>query len=373
MTAHDAGEQDRTADLITSNEELQRQIEGRSRAEERFTKAFHSNPSPMAISTQDGHFLEVNQAFLRVLGFESHEVIGRKSSDLELFPDAQRFLAARVILYEQGSLKDYALDVRTKSGRVRHGLFSGEIIQLRDRQVLLTVMHDITERKQAEDALQRQHRTLKRLLEASDRERQLIAYEIHDELAQQLAGAIMQFQTYEGLKGQNPELAAKAFAAGMTMLQQSHYETRRLIAGVRPPILDEMGVVEAIAHLVNEQSRFGRPAIEYRAKTRFDRLSPTLENAVYRIVQEALANACQHSQSSSVRVSLAQRGEQLRIEIRDWGAGFDPQAIQENRFGLEGIRERARILGGKCRISSQLGQGTQIVVQLPVVLREQGE
>ena len=235
---------------------------------------------------------------------------------------------------------------------------------------VMAVIRDITERKRAEETLQKEHRTLKHLLQSSDHERQLIAYEIHDGLAQQLAGAIMQFQTYAHLKDKKPKLAAKAYDAGMTMLQQGHFEARRLIAGVRPPILDESGVVAAVGHLVNEQSRLKGPKIEYRSRVDFDRLAPIVENAIYRIVQEGLTNACQHSKSEKVRVSLVQREDRVRIEIRDWGIGFDTKAVQENRFGLEGIRQRARLLGGKCSIRSTTGKGTRITVELPVVARE---
>ena len=89
---------------------------------------------------------------------------------------------------------------------------------------------------------------LKHLLHASDRERQLIAYEIHDGLAQELAGALMQLQP-SITQRQDPKEAAKAYEAAMTLLQRGHFESRRLIAGVRPLILDESGVVEAITHL----------------------------------------------------------------------------------------------------------------------------
>jgi len=232
------------------------------------------------------------------------------------------------------------------------------------------VISDITERKRAEEALRKEYRTLKHLLQSSDHERQLIAYEIHDGLAQQLAGAIMQFQTFAHLRDKKPGLAAKAFDAGTTMLQQSHYETRRLIAGVRPPILDESGVVAAVGHLVNEQVRLKGPRIDYRSRVDFDRLAPILENAIYRIAQEALMNACRHGKSEKVRVSLLQHGDRVRIEIRDWGVGFDPKAMQGNRFGLEGIRQRTRLLGGKCGIRSVMGKGTRITVELPVVERE---
>ncbi len=87
------------------------------------------------------------------------------------------------------------------------------------------------------------------------------------------------------------------------------------------------------------------------------------------IVQEGLTNARTHSKSEKIVVNLVQRGDRLRIEIRDWGVGFDPKNVQKNRFGLDGIRERARILGGKCSIKSKPGKGTSIVVELPVVER----
>ena len=203
------------------------------------------------------------------------------------------------------------------------------------------VITDITERKRAEDVLRKEHGNLRHMLRSSDNERQLIAYEIHDGLAQQLAGAIMQFQAYGHLKDRQPKQAAKAYEAGLTMLQQGHSEARRLIAGVRPPILDEAGVAEAISHLIHEQSRLKGPKIEHRSRVDFDRLDPTLENAIYRIAQEALTNACKHSKSERISVNLLQRGDRLRIEIRDWGAGFDRKAVPKSRFGLEGIRQRA--------------------------------
>jgi signal transduction histidine kinase len=234
----------------------------------------------------------------------------------------------------------------------------------------MAVIRDITERKRAETTLRKEHRTLQHLLQSSDHERQLIAYEIHDELAQQLAGAIMQFQTYDHLKETKLQLASKSYEAGMTMLRQGHFEARRLINGVRPPILDEQGIAAAIAHLLNEHDLHDRPNIEYHSKLDFDRLAPALENAIYRIVQEGLANACQHSKSETVRVSLVQQEDRLRIEIRDWGVGFNTGVVEANRFGIEGIRQRARLLGGKFTIRSKPGKGARITVELPVVLRD---
>jgi two-component system sensor histidine kinase DegS len=180
----------------------------------------------------------------------------------------------------------------------------------------------------------------------------------------------MQFQIYAHAKQTKPKEAAKAFDAGMTMLQQSHVETRRLISGVRPPILDESGVVAAIAHLVYDPAFDQGPKIDLRNRVTFSRMAPVLENGIYRIVQEGLSNARNHSKSKKILVSLKQRDDRLRIEIRDWGVGFDPKTVHENRFGLEGIRERARLLGGKCNIKSKPGKGASIVVELPVAERD---
>jgi signal transduction histidine kinase len=207
------------------------------------------------------------------------------------------------------------------------------------------------------------------MLRASDHERRLIAYDIHDGLAQELAGAIMQFQIHEQFKQSKPDEAQKAYDGGVTLLRQAHTEARRLISGVRPPILDESGVVAAIAHLVRDPAFDHGPKIALRSRVTFNRLTPAAENMVYRIVQEGLSNARAHSSSKRVMVSLVERGDRLRIEIRDWGVGFDRNTVPKNRFGLEGIRERARLLGGKATIETGPGKGTRVVVDLPVVLQ----
>jgi PAS domain S-box-containing protein len=235
---------------------------------------------------------------------------------------------------------------------------------------LTVYFRDVTERKRAQEALQRQHRTLEHMLRASDHERQLIAYDIHDGLAQQLAGAIMQLQVYDHLKPSRPDEAQKAYDGGVTLLRQAHFEARRLISGVRPPILDESGILAAIAHLVNEQSFQGGPEITFRSNVKFRRLAAVEENAIYRIVQEALANASKHSKSKMVQITLRQRGQRVCLQIQDWGVGFDLKTVRRNRFGLAGVRERARLLGGKCRIDSKPNQGTRIVVELPLAERE---
>lgn len=123
-------------------------------SEERFAKSFHCNPSPMALtSLTTGSILDVNQAFLETLGFERAGIIGRETRPL--FVDPARRSAAMQIVKNTGRLRDFEAEVRTKNGQVRHGVFAGEVLDLQDDRVLLTVMHDITDRVRAQEALDR--------------------------------------------------------------------------------------------------------------------------------------------------------------------------------------------------------------------------
>ena len=352
---------ERTAELTKANEELTI-----------YRKFAESSAEGFSMADLEGRLTYLNPALCRILGEERpEERIGQHFS----------------LYYSEESNRRGREEIQP--ALMREGYWQGELPMLSRQGKCIPTWHnsflirddsgnplrlgvvitDITERKQAQAALERERRTLEHMLRASDHERQLIAYDIHDGLAQELAGAIMQFQIYDHQKDTQPEEAKKAFEGGVTLLRQGHFEARRLISGVRPPILDESGVVAAIAHLVHDPAFGQGPKIDFCSRVTFNRLAPVVENVIYRIVQEGLTNARYHSKSKKIVVHLAQRNGHLRIEIRDWGIGFDARTNQENRFGLEGIRERARLLGGKCRIRSKIGVGTLILVELPIVQR----
>jgi len=208
---------------------------------------------------------------------------------------------------------------------------------------------------------------LRRLLELHESDRKVIAYEIHDGLSQQLAGALMCFEACGQLGDRNSPEARDRFERALGLLRDGVNETRRLIGGLRPLILEESGIVEAVEHLVGEtQQRWGRP-IEFVHEVRPARLAPPLETAIFRIVQESLSNACRHSGSERIRVTLTDRDGLIRLEVQDWGKGFDPEQIEPGHFGLQGIRERVRLLGGRATVQSAPGQGTRVLVELPAV------
>ena len=324
----------------------------------------------IVVDIETSRLVRANAAYCRMLGYSKEEAFSLTPVQVhppEVLPRVWEHIEAA----KQGTVaRIEGLPFLRKDGSIIYADVVSSQIHYNESPSWISFFHDVTDRKLADEALQRQHRTLKHLLQSSDHERQTIAYEIHDELAQQLTGAIMQFEVFNHIKVTKPQQATDAYHAGMTLLRQAHREARRLIAGVRPPILDEAGVVDAVSHLVNELRREKGPKIEFRNIVEFDRLVPILENAVYRITQEALANACKHSGSEKVYVTLLQQGNRLRIEVRDWGVGFETKTNPKNHYGLEGIRQRAKLLGGKCSIQSKAGKGTRVIVELPVVLRD---
>jgi len=226
--------------------------------------------------------------------------------------------------------------------------------------------NEVETRKKVEEALRREQRLLKRSLQTHDRERRMIAYEIHDGLAQHLAGAVMAFQVCDPLLAGQPAETRSKYEAATAMLTRCLAETRWLINGVRPPLLDEEGVIVAVQNLLAEYANDGGPEVELRHSPDFGRLEPVLENAAYRIVQEGLTNARQHSGSEKIRVRLEKESELVRIEVQDWGVGFDVRQKKGKAMGLRGIRERAKLLGGQAQIESESGGGTRITVDLPL-------
>ena len=145
---------------------LVKDMSAASEAEQRFESIFQSNPSLMALSQLDGKFTHVNETFLRKLGYAREEVLGKTSSELGLFPDPDRQVAAVAELTGRGRLIDFPLQVQRKDGGLLHGLFSGRAIRTAGQSFFLTVMADITEQIRAADALRESEARARALLDA---------------------------------------------------------------------------------------------------------------------------------------------------------------------------------------------------------------
>ncbi len=307
-----------------------------------------------------------------LFGYEENEIGDEYDDQVRLLHPDER---DRIIKLREDFLAGTSSNI-TAEYRLRHkdGSYRwlvGHGVVVRDEQgkaIRLVGSHgDVTDRKLAEEKLKAEQQALRRMMLASDHERRLITYELHDGVAQQIVGAKMLFESQQPPKGGKSK-AAGVYRDGMAALTQASLEIRRVMNWLRTPVLDKSGLVEAIEDVASQlRLRPDAPEIECRLDVKFKRLEPTLENTLFRIAQEAMTNACRHSQSEKLHVKLTQKGDNVALEVRDWGIGFDQDKVHENRFGLEGIRERARILGGKLSIKSSPGEGTVVRAKFPVI------
>ncbi len=212
-------------------------------------------------------------------------------------------------------------------------------------------------------ALQSEQELLKQLFAVQERDRELIAYEIHDGIVQYATGSVMLLEACMG--DHNDKTTARNLQMTAEQMRKIIEEGRRLMNGLRPPVLDESGVVEAIGELLVDIEAHTGLRVVFDHDVRFDRLDPRLEGAIFRIVQEALNNVRRHGKTDHAAVQMIQRNGLLEVAVRDQGVGFDLQNVRLESFGLRGIRERARLFGGDAKIESEPGEGTVVLVTLP--------
>jgi PAS domain S-box-containing protein len=363
----------RLGELEASEIERERQEECLRETEETYKTLVETSPDAVIMADMEGRITFASDRTRQLWGSEHVEdLYGRSPFDFFAPEDHHKFEAYLEAALQEGIKRNVELTFVRRDGTRVAGETSAAVI--RDSSgnpiALMGLARDITERKKAEEARRREYRVLLQMLKAQDRERQLVAYEIHDGLAQQLRGAAMQFEASEQLKDGNPQQASDCYSAGLHLLKETVAEARSLIAGLRPPILDEAGILAAIGHLIHDAMAQNGPEVKFQSSVTFKRLQPLLENAIFRIVQECLTNVCRHGKSGTAEIKLVQDGDQVRVEVQDWGVGFDPRNVREGCFGLAGIRERARVLGGKATIESEPGQGIRVVLELPVAMRE---
>jgi two-component system NarL family sensor kinase len=200
-------------------------------------------------------------------------------------------------------------------------------------------------------------------------ERARLAREIHDTLAQQLTGIVIQLEAAQALVNRDRERSLPALASAQELARSALAEARRSVWDLRPAPLSVTGLVAA-AEAEVERFRH-RTGIAARLRSEHmappPALPPQSEVTLLRITQQALANIAAHSGATRVAVRLRNLGDHVELTVRDNGHGFDTSALPLGSFGIVGMAERARIAGGSFEVESASGRGTTITVRLPVV------
>lgn len=198
-------------------------------------------------------------------------------------------------------------------------------------------------------------------------ERNRMARDIHDTLAQGFTGIIVQLEAAEDIFRENADGASAHILRAKSLARESLAEARRSVWALRPRVLEASDLAGALRHLANELIKGTRMEVKFSAWGAARRLPPETENNLLRIGQEALTNVLKHAQASMVGVELAFEEERVQLSIFDDGQGFDPEVKTTGRgFGLVSMRERARAIGGELTLLSRAGGGTQVLVAVPL-------
>ncbi len=332
------------------------------------------NRAPCGYHSIDKHGIirRINDTELEWLGYTRDEVIGRiKVTDLLTPASQQIFRETYPCFMSQGFVNDLELEMIRKDGGIFTALVNATAIYDASGHYAMSrsSILDITARKQAEDKLKESRQLLRDLVDKSEslreEERKRISLEVHDELGQILTALRMDVALINLRFGEHNAALLEKTQDMMGLLDRASQSVRNIVSNLRPTVLD-MGIVPAVGWLCDDfTSRMRTSCVLHATEERID-LDEVQAVAVFRMVQELLTNAARHAKASSVRISLARHGNDLRVEVRDNGKGFDPAAKAMNlSFGLLGIRERAMALGGTVEIVSTPSQGTAATIIVP--------
>ena len=336
-------------------------------SEERYRALFEESQDAIFISSQ-GIVVAANQAALDLFGFTRQEVIGLDVGERFVDPaDRDRF---RQEVAEKGFAREFEVKLRKKDGTELDCLLTATRRHAPHAQdesgggEVQGIVHDITERKQAEEALFQQTRELAVL-----EERNRMAREIHDTLAQGFTGIVLQLEAAEQALDERPTEVPDHLSLAKNLARESLQEARRSVWALLPRALEERPVDVALQEEVHRFAATGQEKATFRLSGQRRELPSNVQVALLRVCQESLTNVRRHAGATEVTVVLTFSPESVCLGVQDNGTGFDFEAARgegrQSGFALTGMEERARLLRGALNVSSQQGKGTLVEVRIP--------
>ena len=313
--------------------------------------------------TPDGVIVYCNQRFADIVRLPLARVIG--SALRRFVPPAQQAAFAGLLEPVNGTRTKGELALRAGDGAAVPVSVSFAPLRLAgnaDVSGVIGVFVDDTERRQQEEL---RSRLIEQVMTAQDDERGRIARELHDETGQALTALLVGLRTIEGARSMTEavDLAQQLREVAARTLR----DVGRLARGLHPSVLDDLGLAVAVTRHVREFARLHGIAEQTRIEG-FEADPPLslVQSTVYRVLQEALTNVAKHAGARRVSVHLVRDDTTVELRVRDDGNGFEPGAIVRRGLGLQGMQERAALLGGAVQIASAPGKGTTITARFPV-------
>jgi PAS domain S-box-containing protein len=337
-------------------------------SEERFRKVFAHASTGMTLQDFEGKFLEVNQAFCDITGYDERELLGADYRSIT-HPDDMAGTNARIEELLAGESPSFVTEKRYVRKDRRPVWVRNSVSLLGNGKPprIISLVEDITERKQAEEALRQ---LSGQLLKAQDEERRRLARELHDGTAQSIAALGLNLSLVRDSSAALDARAQKALNQSVELADQCIRELRTLSYLLHPPMLEDCGLASALAGYADGFAERSGIAVKLDLAPDLGRLPQEVELMLFRMVQESLTNIHRHSGSRTATIRLARYPQDIVLEVRDQGSGIgkpDREGAPDMRIGvgIAGMKERVRQIGGTLQIRSRPG-GTDVEVVVPL-------
>ena len=339
------------------------------RSEEQYRLIADNTRDLISLVDLDGRFLYASPAHSRALGRSPESLVGTEAIE-NVHPDDQSAVRAaweQALALREGRTSEFRMRHVDGGWRCFESVGNWIFDEAGQPQRLLIVSRDVTRRKDAEAA----NRALPRLIrDAQETERRRVARDLHDSVNQILSAVKFRLQSVEEKLVSREDAAWRGVLKAQAHLEKAMQEVRRISHNLRPSELDDLGLVPAVRSMVEEFAERTSVKVNLGFDRLSDKLQPDVELNLYRILQEALGNIERHARAGEVSVRLSKEGSTLRACIGDNGRGFDPQRPRADGerlgMGLVDMRERAEFVGGRCAVTSAPGNGTEIVIEIPL-------
>ena len=335
------------------------------KSEQQYRLFFETNPlACWVFSTSDLKILAVNEAAVQQYGYSREEFMTLMFSDIS--PQ------------EWADHRDGDVPLFRSATVLQHKTHSGEWLDVEEvwaplhlsgKDARLAIVQNVSEKLKREETRRQEEMRrllLERVLQAQEEERQRIARELHDEAGQLMTSLLVGLRAVSDARQlKDAKVQAKALRK---IASKAIGEVGRLARGLHSSVLDELGLQDAVQRFADDYSAVHRLQVKLDfGQTPFSRLEKSAQIGLYRIIQEALTNVARHSQARAVSIAFDWHEPLLCLKIRDDGAGFRSRNVGDRpsrHLGIEGMRQRASMLGGTFHIQSEPNRGTLIEVRL---------
>jgi PAS domain S-box-containing protein len=321
----------------------------------KFQLLFQQSADAILILTADGHIIDTNEAAGELLGYTNDEFFGMSSDQLIKDPSGEDPFLPHV---NSDSITEVDVPLETKQGREIIASVSIAVCDqiATDEHLLICLLHDRT----------REYQLKRELIDLQEEERRRIGRDLHDSIGSELVGAAITLEQYADRLDRGDEVTPQQLRQLRHEIARSTEQLRNLSRGLDPVRLGPEHLTVALQQLAQQITEQIRNRCVYHDNISGDMpLSEPQATHLFRIAQEATANARKHGQPSHITIELKQTGTHVQLVIEDDGHGFEPSSTTTEGLGIVSMRYRAERIGADLAIDSTVGEGTTVNCTLP--------